>query len=160
MLNHGNMLVGILEINRKCIFAMLNKLPYPSHNSILKLGRCILWLNHLQFSMVISHHYALEQQIPLSNSWHTPAYGSIESLANNSSTYLWIMWRWAKPALILNHLKLWNNAGLHLSSRWWPFIILSINLLEIMFLHWSTNFGGVPTCTRDDGDEVEDSKTP
>ena len=54
---------------------------------------------------------------------------------------------------MLDCLKLHNNGGWHLSWRWWPFTILSTNLLEVMLLQWSMNFESVPTCTTDEDDE-------
>ena len=41
--------------------------------------------------------------------------------------------------LHINCWKLWNKGGHDLNWRWWPWTILSTNLLEVMLLHWSKN---------------------
>ena len=68
---------------------------------------------------------------------------------------------WTRAGLMLNHLKLWNNRGQHLSWRWWPLTILSKNHLEVMLLNWSKYCGSVPACRADEnnGNEVIDCNT-
>ena len=63
---------------------------------------------------------------------------------------------------MLKHLKLWNIRRCHLSWRLQHPTILSANLLEVMLLHWSTNWENVPTFTMDehDVDGVVDWNTP
>ena len=78
-----------------------------------------------------------------------------------SSTSFCIMGWWARAAFMVNHLKLQNIGGWHLSWRWWPFSILSTNLSEVMLLHLSKNFTSVSNFTTegDAGDEVKDCNT-
>ena len=82
-------------------------------------------------------------------------------LVNSSSSYFSIMEWWTIAALMLNHLKLQNNRGWHLSWRWWLLTILGTKLLVVKLLHWSKNFGSVPSCTMDgaDGDKDGDGNT-
>ena len=39
--------------------------------------------------------------------------------------------------LLLNNRMIWNKGGQDLSWRWWPWTILSKNLLDVMLLDWS-----------------------
>ena len=43
-----------------------------------------------------------------------------------------------------------EQGGWDLSWRHWPLTILSTKLLEVMLLHWSKNWGSVPTCTKEE----------
>ena len=63
-----------------------------------------------------------------------------------------------------NCQKLWNKGGWDLSWRWWPQTILSINLLDILLLHWSKYLKSMPTWKAADvedeeAEEAEDSGT-
>ena len=49
----------------------------------------------------------------------------------------------------LNHLRLWNNRGQHVSWIWWPLTILSTTLLEPLFSLIQKR-GRVPNCTIND----------
>ena len=68
---------------------------------------------------------------------------------------------WAAATLTLDCQKLWNKGEWYLSWCWWPWTILSTNLLDVMLLHWSKNLKSIPTWkTADEGDEeAEDCYT-
>ena len=68
---------------------------------------------------------------------------------------------WAAAALTLNCQRLWNKGGWDLSWRWWPWTMLSTNLLEVMLLHWSKKLKSIPSwkTVDEDDEEAEDSDT-
>ena len=68
---------------------------------------------------------------------------------------------WMVAALILNCWMLWNKGGQDQSWRWWPWTILSTNLLYVKFFLWSKNLKSIPTwkTADEDDEETEDHDT-
>ena len=139
ILNNSNIQISILEIKRNRI-TLLNKLPYLFDSRQLK-GRHLYEVTDL-----LKIEYGQKPPVSLDTTKYiciksstTPVDGLMAPLANSSPTSFWITGWFNCISLMLKHLKSQDKRG-------WPLTIFSTNLLAVMLLHWSKNWGSVPTC--------------
>ena len=153
MLNSKNIYVSILEINGETIITTLNKLPYMSDCKHLKRRGVQMTWNHLRLSMGWQPPECLGTTNTLENKPAPQEDGFYPTLSKQLIHFLLINGMMSCICLNIELLEIMEQGGHDLSQRWWPWTILSTNVLEVMFLHWLKKWESIPTFKTEEDDE-------